>query len=378
VFDASVAEWRLKNRPYDLQLHDLFLTDFKSVPQHAYGAVFADDTRTISVQYGIHVDLALRSKFLTFYIDRQDQHTAGTCTWLAEQYQFILDNAPQLLVEQKQPGDSGTTSTKESVFSNRIYIYHETYLPAETTVNVTKIHSQRGISVILRSTDYLSHKKMEAEVIRLSAEAVSPMPAYHQDKGAIPANAPVSTPTTFNPSADNPEVPQRVGGLPEQSTIEIDTESKERVLVGEVISTVALAGHISREFNVSDQGIDMEIEFKSDAGEATGQKLYLQLKSGDSYLRQRQRDDAEVFTIRDERHVRYWMAQKFPVMLVIRTSEGEVRWMEVRDWLKRASGKSEKPVKQIIFEGERFDVMSVRRWREKVLGRHGGFDAGED
>ena len=61
------------------------------------------------------------------------------------------------------------------------------------------------------------------------------------------------------------------------------------------------------------------------------------------------------------------MAQAFPVLLVIRNSEGEVRWMEVRDWLKRASDNGKKPVKQIVFEGERFDVMSVRRWREKIL-----------
>jgi len=46
-------------------------------------------------------------------------------------------------------------------------------------------------------------------------------------------------------------------------------------------------GQITREFNVSDHGIDMEIEFRSGAGEATGRKLYLQLKSSDSYLRER-------------------------------------------------------------------------------------------
>ena len=148
----------------------------------------------------------------------------------------------------------------------------------------------------------------------------------------------------------------------------LSNQSKERALVGEVISTVALADQISREFNVSDQGIDMEIEFNDDAHEATGAKLYLQLKSGDSYLRERKSDGAEIFTIKDERHARYWMAQAFPVLLVIRNSEGEVRWMEVRDWLKRASDNGKKPVKQIVFEGERFDVMSVRRWREKVLG----------
>jgi small GTP-binding protein len=166
----------------------------------------------------------------------------------------------------------------------------------------------------------------------------------------------------------SPETQQRVRDMQEEVKIILSNQSKERALVGEVISTVALADQISREFNVSDQGIDLEIEFTDDAHEATGAKLYLQLKSGDSYLRERKSDGAEIFTIKDERHARYWMAQAFPVLLVIRNSEGEVRWMEVRDWLKRASDNGRKPVKQIVFAGERFDVMSVRRWRERVLG----------
>jgi hypothetical protein len=168
----------------------------------------------------------------------------------------------------------------------------------------------------------------------------------------------------------SPEIQQRVRDLQDESAIELSNQSKERALVGEVISTVALADQISREFNVSDQGIDMEIEFTDDAHEATGAKLYLQLKSGDSYLRERKSDGVEIFSIKDERHARYWMAQAFPVLLVIRNSEDEVRWMEVRDWLKRVSDNGEKPVKQIVFEGERFDVMSVRRWREKALRQH--------
>jgi len=143
----------------------------------------------------------------------------------------------------------------------------------------------------------------------------------------------------------------------------------EHIGVGEVISTAPLADQISREFNSSEQGIDMEVAFTNDSHEASGAKLYLQLKSGDSYLRECKGDAAEIFTIKDEGHARYWMGQAFPVLLVIRNSEGEVRWMEVRDWLKRASENGRKPVKQIVFEGERFDVMSVRRWREKVLGR---------
>ena len=165
----------------------------------------------------------------------------------------------------------------------------------------------------------------------------------------------------------DPEIMRRVRELEAEADRKLDNESKERALVGDVISTVGLAGQISREFAVSDHGIDMEIEFKNDAGEATGQRLYLQLKSGDSYLKKRKRDGAEIFRIPKPRHVKYWMDQAYPVLLVIRTSEGEIRWMEVRDHLKRVTNNGAKQVRQIVFEGERFDVMSVRHWREKAL-----------
>ncbi len=168
----------------------------------------------------------------------------------------------------------------------------------------------------------------------------------------------------------SPEAQQKVRRLQEQSAIILDNESKERALVGDVISTVALAGQICREKTVSDHGIDMEIEFKDDNNEATGQMLFLQLKSGDSYLRERKSDGSEIFKITKARHATYWQKQAFPVLLVIRTSDGGVRWMEISDYLKRKSDNGKKAVKQIVFEGERFDVMSVRRWREEALGRN--------
>jgi len=62
------------------------------------------------------------------------------------------------------------------------------------------------------------------------------------------------------------------------------------------------------------------------------------------------------------------MKQSSPVLLVVRNASGEVRWMEVREYLRRVSDGGEKTVGRIVFEGERFDVMSVRRWRERLLG----------
>jgi hypothetical protein len=54
-------------------------------------------------------------------------------------------------------------------------------------------------------------------------------------------------------------------------------------------------------------------------------------------------------------------------MLVIRSSDGRIRWMDVRAYLGQATGDVARPVKQIVFEGEEFHALSVRRWRDRVL-----------
>jgi hypothetical protein len=113
----------------------------------------------------------------------------------------------------------------------------------------------------------------------------------------------------------------------------------------------------------ADWGIDGEIEFKDDKGQASGQRLYLQLKSGDSYLYQRKRDDVEVFTIKKARQAEYWLKQKYPVMLVIRTSDGKIRWMNVTDYLQEHG----KDTKQIVFQGEPFTAPNVVRKRGELL-----------
>ena len=93
----------------------------------------------------------------------------------------------------------------------------------------------------------------------------------------------------------------------------------------------------------------------------------MQLKSGDSYLKQRERNGAEVFQIKNPRWADYWQQQAYAVMLVIRTSDGEIRWMDVSAYLKRESAGG-KTVWQIVFKGERFDAVSVQNWRKEVLG----------
>ena len=95
--------------------------------------------------------------------------------------------------------------------------------------------------------------------------------------------------------------------------------------------------------------------------------MYVQLKSGDSYLYRRKGDSGETFTIKKDRWADYWQRQAYPVMLVIRTSDGTIRWMDVSAYLKAESQQGEKPRKQVIFEGEPLTALNLLNLRARLL-----------
>jgi small GTP-binding protein len=178
------------------------------------------------------------------------------------------------------------------------------------------------------------------------------------------------------------ETKQAVALLQEQERFELDTRRKGQMLVHEVAARINAANQKCTEIPGSeDEGLDMEVEFTDDDGRGTGKRIYLQLKAGNSYLDLRKSDGAEIFRIKKQSWVKYWLDQGCPVMLVVGTfleeteefrresKEGfaEIRWMEISDVLRRESKDGKQPVRQIVFEGERLDVMSVRRWRDRVL-----------
>lgn len=90
----------------------------------------------------------------------------------------------------------------------------------------------------------------------------------------------------------------------------------------------------------------------------------MQLKSGDSYLSKRKRDGKDIFNIKP-RHAEYWHpdSQNYPVMLVIRTSDKQIRWMNVSDYL----AKHGKRKRQIEFDGEPFTALNLVKLRNRLL-----------
>ena len=172
-----------------------------------------------------------------------------------------------------------------------------------------------------------------------------------------------------------------VEGLQADDRIRLDTRRKGKLLALEVAARINSADQKCFEIPATeDEGIDMELEFTDEEGRGTGKRLYLQLKSGNSYLHTRQSDGAELFRIKDHRWVEYWLKQPHPVMLVIGTFPNrdghhvnnakmeflDVRWMEISSYLKREVEHGKK-VRNIVFQGERLDLVSINEWREFIL-----------
>jgi Domain of unknown function (DUF4365) len=177
-------------------------------------------------------------------------------------------------------------------------------------------------------------------------------------------------------------VRNQVEGLQAKDIVRLDARRKGKLLALEVAARITSADQKCFEIpGVEDEGLDMEVEFTDTDGHGTGQRFYLQLKAGNSHLRRR-RDGTEIFPIKKQRWVKYWLKQNWPILLVIgtlaeeincRSGENkerfeEIRWMEIGELLRRESDNGRKPVKQIVFKGQQLDTLSVRRWRDRALG----------
>lgn len=152
----------------------------------------------------------------------------------------------------------------------------------------------------------------------------------------------------------------------QQEAGKLDTQSKEQILIGQMLELCGRAGQIFRPISMFDYGIDGEIEFKHPGGSASGSRAYVQLKSGHSYLRFRKRDQKLVFDIPKKRHVSYWLAQRYDVYLVTRDGAGVLRWMNVSAYLRN---RRDKASMQVEFDGELLDVAAILRVRDLALAQ---------
>ena len=87
-----------------------------------------------------------------------------------------------------------------------------------------------------------------------------------------------------------------------------------------------------RETPNKDVGIDGQIEYVNDAGEATGHVVAVQVKSGSAYVKLK---DNYIRFQPDEKHRLYWENFPLPVIVVIYDpATGKAYWEDARRWLR--------------------------------------------
>ena len=144
-------------------------------------------------------------------------------------------------------------------------------------------------------------------------------------------------------------VARQILAMEETATRELDTQALEQILIGHMMAVCGEANQIFRPATMADYGIDGEVEFRGNDSQPSGKKIYIQLKSGNSYLRTRKSDGREIFDVKNERHLDYWINQPVDVYLVIRqteerSGEGTIRWMNVTRYLKDRKDKSSRQI----------------------------------
>lgn len=149
-----------------------------------------------------------------------------------------------------------------------------------------------------------------------------------------------------------------------QMPILIDNENKEGIQRGQVMILVNQAGQICQLYDDKRYGIDGEIEFKNDNGKPSGKRIYMQLKSGDSYLSLRQ-DGKRSFYISKLEHLEYWKRQPYPVYLIVRDGERKMYWKNATEYLRKHPNQK---TRTIVFSDEdEMTLEAIQIVRELIL-----------
>ena len=161
----------------------------------------------------------------------------------------------------------------------------------------------------------------------------------------------------------------KIHSMEEAATRELDTQALEQILIGHMMAICGEANQVFRPVSMFDYGIDGEVEFKDNDGQPSGKKIYVQLKSWNYCQRTRRIDGREIFDVKNERHLEYWISQPVDVYLVIRqtderTGQQAIRWMNVTRYLKN---REDKQSRQIIFDGEDLTMNAVWRLRDEYF-----------
>jgi uncharacterized protein DUF4365 len=115
---------------------------------------------------------------------------------------------------------------------------------------------------------------------------------------------------------------------------------------------------IFREQSISDVGIDAIVEVVSE-GVPTGELLAIQIKSGDSFFREKEAD--RIIFRCDSDHLEYWLRCQVPVLLILYSPrENRCFWQAINDESVEITGKNGKILVPLANQLDRQSAEPIR------------------
>jgi hypothetical protein len=160
------------NDPDRLTVRDLFWTDFTSPENTSVrhgGFTIRNNENGVLTHIGSVVVHQLQAGFKSIALYILDTNeTPHLAVSLANFYKQPLEDYMEGAIETAKaaPGDSAQLSSKDLVLSNRVFVYHETYLSPQQIAEAENVWKAQGVVVVFRGPDYLQYEKMEITLKR--------------------------------------------------------------------------------------------------------------------------------------------------------------------------------------------------------------------
>jgi hypothetical protein len=171
--EANEARNHLTSDTDRLTVRDLFWVDFESpednLVRHTGFTIKNGDTGKLThISSAVIYQNIAGVKILAFYIPYTDE-TPRMVVSLASMYKQPLSDPLEssVMTGKIATGDSEQVSSANLVLSNRVFVYHEFYLSPEQIIAARDAWKNQGLTVILRGTDYLENRKLEAKIKKL-------------------------------------------------------------------------------------------------------------------------------------------------------------------------------------------------------------------
>jgi hypothetical protein len=166
---------RLESDPDKLTLYDLYAIDFGGEVTYPHvWRLSGSNGSKIDVESEVVWQLGQGIEFIKFYIPYTKETHDVCVAWVAQEYQNIIQATHEMGATQKIPGESEEVTSKQLVFSKRIYVYHEAYLSPEEVIDLRNGFQKLGITILFRSSDYLANQKLQAKVKLLEGAKKDP------------------------------------------------------------------------------------------------------------------------------------------------------------------------------------------------------------